>query len=80
MIDKLNRMELMKLISAYYQNEIVPTETKTKIGKGLLADSNVPLHNELLKLNPVSETGKRIKEKMLKGGNLYGNDDDDNIG
>lgn len=66
MIDKLQRLQLMELLSAYFQNENVPPEEKALISKGLLANDNILLHKRMVILKPTTEMGKNIHAQILK--------------
>lgn len=66
MINKLQRIQLMKLLSVYYQNEDVAVQEKKSISDALLASDNVDLHNRLLALKPKSDIGFRIRIQIIK--------------
>lgn len=66
MINRLQRLQLMQILAAYYQNENVSSEVKKKISEALVADDNAVLHKEILKFEPRTETGLSLREKLYK--------------
>ena len=65
MINRSQRMILMKKFSYYYQVEKVTKTKKKELSASLLDDDNIRLHRLILELEPATEIGQKIYDEIL---------------
>ncbi len=65
MINRSQRMILMKKFSYYYQVEKVTKTKKKELSASLLDDDDIRLHRLILELEPATEIGQKIYDEIL---------------
>ncbi|ADU23768.1 hypothetical protein [Ruminococcus albus] len=66
MINRSQRVILMKKLSNYYQTEKVSSEKKKELSASLLDDNDIRLHKLIMELEPVTDIGKLMLDEIFK--------------
>ena len=61
MMNQVDKMKLVDLLSHYYQAESVPSDIKKKVSKNLLAGNT----DAIMSLQPVTNQGITFKSKIV---------------
>ncbi len=66
MINRSQRMILMKKLSNYYQTENVSPKKKKELSASLLDNNDIRLHKLIMELEPVTDIGKMMLNEIYK--------------